>query len=137
MRRPPYLPANSEPFSTINTTPMIDVMLVLIIMMILSLPPLTHEVPIDLPVGGASNGPPPPVHRLSITENGGYLWDNVPMAGAELPGRLAAFKTDPAGPVLHVETSPAARYGRFDETMALVKTTRITKIGFVGNPARF
>lgn len=137
MRRPPYLPANSEPFSTINTTPMIDVLLVLIIMMILSLPPPTHEVPIDLPIRSASNEPPPPVHRLSITENGGYLWDNEPMAGAELPDRLAAFTADPAGPVLHMETSPAARYEWFDETMALVKKAKITKIGFVGNPAGF
>lgn len=129
--------ATFDPVSAINTTPMIDVMLVLIIMMIMSLPAPTHIVPIELPNGGASIGTPPPVHRLTITEGGTYLWDSAPLTAAGLASRLAAFKADPAGPVLHVETSEAARYELFDRTMAMIKRAGISKIGFVGNTPGF
>lgn len=126
-----------EPLSDINTTPMIDVMLVLIIMMIMSLPAPTHKVPVDLPQGGASLDAPPPVHRLTITEGGQYLWDGLPLTTAGLGTQLAAFRTDPAAPVLHVETSEAARYEVFDSTMAMIRRAGISRIGFVGNTPGF
>ncbi len=129
--------ATFEPLSDINTTPMIDVMLVLLIMMMMSLPAPTHQVPVDLPRGGASDDAPPPVHRLTITQDGHYLWDGVPLADVALASQLAAFKTDPAGPVLHVETNGAARYDIFDRTMAMIKRSGISKIGFVGNASGF
>lgn len=137
MRRPHTLPAAGEPFSTINTTPMIDVMLVLLIIMILSLPAPTHKVAVDLPQAAGPNAAPPPVHRLSIAATGGYSWDGAPVSSPELVARLAAFKADPAGPVLHLQTDPEAPYERFDETMVLVKKTGIERIGFVGNPPGF
>jgi len=137
MRRPILQSVSFEPLSTINTTPMIDVMLVLIIMMIMSLPARTHLVPIELPAGGAAIGTPPPVHRLTITESGNYLWDSAPLTTEGLSLRLAAFHADPAGPVLHVETNQAARYDVFDRTMAMIKRAGIGKIGFVGNTAGF
>lgn len=126
-----------EPLSAINTTPMIDVMLVLIIMIIMSLPAPTHQVPVDLPHGSASQDTPPPVHRLTITEDGSYLWDGAPLPTARLASQLAAVKTDPAGAVLHVETNEAARYEIFDRTMATIKRVGISKIGFVGNRPGF
>lgn len=126
-----------EPLSAINTTPMIDVMLVLIIMMMMSLPAPTHQVPVDLPRGGASSDAPPPVHRLTITDGGDYLWDGVPLPTAGLGTQLAAFNADPTAPVLHVETSEAARYEIFDRTMAMIKRAGISKIGFVGNAPGF
>lgn len=129
--------ATFEPLSAINTTPMIDVMLVLIIMMIMSLPAPTHKVPVDLPGDAADIGTPPPVHRLTITEGGNYLWDSAPLATAGLALQLAAFRADPARPVLHVETSQAATYDAFDRTMAMVKRAGISRIGFVGNAPGF
>lgn len=137
MPRSNYQTASFEPLSAINTTPMIDVMLVLIIMMIMSLPAPTHEVPIELPGQGASIGTPPPVHRLTITEDGNYLWDGAPLMSPDLALRLTAFQADPARPVLHVETSKSARYELFDRTMAQVKRAGIGQIGFVGNAAEF
>ena len=137
MRRPHTLPAAGEPFSTINTTPMIDVMLVLLIIMILSLPAPTHKVAVDLPNDKGLNSAPPPVHRLSIAATGAYAWDGAPVSSPQLAARLAVFKADPAGPVLHLQTDPEAPYERFDETMVLVKKAGIEKVGFVGNPPGF
>lgn len=136
MRRPHVLPAQGEPFSAINTTPIIDVMLVLLIMVIFSLPPPTHKVPVDLPTKGA-NTAMPPVHRLSIDAGGGRLWDGVPVDREALRLKLAAHRADPAGPILHMQTDPEAPYERFDETIAMVRAADIDRIGFVGNPPQF
>lgn len=137
MRRPPYLPQSSEPFVAINTTPMIDVMLVLLIMMIMTLPKPTHQVSVELPANSTGAGVPPPVNRLAITDGGAYLWNNAPVSAIQLGALLAATKTDPRQPILHIQTSPSARYDRFDHTLAMVKRAGIEKIGFVGNAAGF
>lgn len=136
MRRPHVVPAEGQPFSAINTTPIIDVMLVLLIMMIFSLPPPTHEVPVDLPSAGAGSTAPP-IHRLSIAADGARMWDDVPVDAPTLRIKLVEHRADPAGPVLHMQTDPEASYERFDETLAMVRTANITKIGFVGNPPQF
>lgn len=137
MRRPPYLPQTHEPFMAINTTPMIDVMLVLLIMMIMSLPKPTHQIPVELPAAGAGVGAPPPVNRLSITDGGNYLWNDTPVSAAQLEAKLGAARTDSRQPVLHMQTSPLAPYNRFDQTLAMVKKAGIEKIGFVGNADGF
>jgi biopolymer transport protein ExbD len=74
------------PFSAINVTPFIDVMLVLLIVMILSVPIATHKVPIDLPTGIGD----PPIerpHQLAIDRGGTLFWDGRRIADAELPAR--------------------------------------------------
>lgn len=120
------------PFSAINVTPFIDVMLVLLIVMILSIPVATHKVPVDLP------GAPKPVleierpHQLAIDRSGALFWDGRPVADAELPALLAAMQRDAAG-VLHMNTDPDARYDRFDGVLAVVKRAGIERLGFVGN----
>lgn len=128
--------AFGEPLTAINITPLIDVMLVLLIMMIMTLPPPTHKVGVDLP-GRSSNGALPPAHRLSIMKNGAYLWDGAPLADGALSRNLTALKNDPAGPVLHMETHPAASYDRFDHTIAAVKNAGIDRVGFIDNPPGF
>jgi biopolymer transport protein ExbD len=129
--------SESEPMSAINTTPLIDVLLVLLIMMIMSLPSPMHKVGVDLPREGDVGGTPPPVHRLTITDAGSYLWDGNALPDAALSSALLTLKNDPAVPLLHMETSPAASYQRFDETIALVKQAGINRVGFIGNPPVF
>ena len=126
--------AEPRPISDINTTPLIDVMLVLLIMIILTVPTPTHQVPVDLP-GGAPlpRKTPPPVHRLDIDVEGRLFWDGAPIADATLPARLAAMRDDPDQPVLHMKTEAETRYARFDQTLAEVKRAGITRLGFVGN----
>lgn len=120
------------PFSAINVTPFIDVMLVLLIVMILSIPVATHKVPVDLP--GAPK-PVPEIERppqLAIDRSGALFWDGRPVADAELPALLAAMQRDAAA-VLHMNTDPDARYDRFDGVLAVVKRAGIERLGFVGN----
>jgi biopolymer transport protein ExbD len=121
----------------INTTPMIDVLLVLIVMLIITLPAQNHKIAVDLPTSLASDAPPPPVHRLAITSTGSYLWDGAALTAASLPITLKAHVADPLAPVLELQTDPAAPYVTFDETLAVVKRAGVTKIGFVGNAPSF
>jgi biopolymer transport protein ExbD len=116
---------------TINTTPLIDLMLVLLVMLILSIPMITHKVPLDLPPPGPAT--PSPVHRLDIDSAGGFRWDGRPIADSGLAPRLARLARDPAHPVLHLAADAETRYERVDETLAEVLRAGITRLGFVGN----
>lgn len=126
-------PTDTAPvMSEINTTPLIDVMLVLLIMMILTIPIMYHKVPIDLP-GGEGNRVLPPVHRLAIDARGNLSWDGESISTAALPARLTALRNDPAKPELHLRTDGATPYVRFDETVAAIKRAGIEKLGMIGN----
>lgn len=134
MRRRPAFAAVVEPpvFRDLNTTPLIDVMLVLLVMFIMVIPIQLHKVPLDLPAGGPSDVERP-IHRLDVTADNTLLWDGSPVSEASLPARLAALARDPAGPVLHVAADGAARYEIFDRTLAAVKKAGINRLGMVGN----
>lgn len=134
--RPPrirYLPPKGDfaPIAQINTTPLVDVMLVLLIMFIMIIPTLSHEVPIDLPGGPPPPGAPPPFHRLDITAAGALLWDGAAIPAASLPARLGAFAADPARPVLHLNADGEARYERVDQVLAQIRGAGVTRMGFV------
>jgi biopolymer transport protein ExbD len=125
---------NFAPIATINTTPLVDVMLVLIIMFILIIPVASHKVALDLP--GAPPpvpGPPPPTHRLDIAANGALLWDGAATAPAALPARLAALAADPQDPVLQLNADGAARYEQVDRILGQIRTAGVTRMGFVNN----
>ncbi|MFS0738326.1 biopolymer transporter ExbD [Sphingomonas sp. 1P06PA] len=134
MRRSAVRPA-AEPalFGEINTTPLIDVMLVLLIMMILTVPITTHKVPLDLPQAGPTAGAPRPTHRLALDPAGALSWDGVPIAIAELPRRLAAHVADPAAPQLTLRAEAETPYLRFDETLATIQRAGVTRLGLVDN----
>ena len=126
-----------EPMMSLNMTPLIDVLLVLIVMMILTVPIVTHKVPIALPQPGPSAGPHT-VHRLDLGADGGLAWDGVAIADAALPARLSALQAEPDAD-LQIAASAEARYARFDQTLAAIKLAGISRLGFVGNDrfARF
>ncbi|SNS12215.1 outer membrane transport energization protein ExbD [Sphingomonas laterariae] len=136
MARPIPFAETHQPMVEMNTTPLIDVMLVLLIMMILTVPVVTHKVAMDLPGDARRSAVPPPVHRLDIAASGALSWDGAAISAAALPARLAALRADAAGPVLHIRPDGEAPYGLVDETLATVKRARIEKIGLVDN-ARF
>jgi biopolymer transport protein ExbD len=120
------------PFSAINVTPFIDVMLVLLIVMILSIPIATHKVPVDLPNDRSTSAQLQPPHQLAIDQTGVLFWDGRRIADAALPELLASVGSDPAA-VLHMRTDPEARYERFDSVLAVVKRAGIERLGFVGH----
>jgi biopolymer transport protein ExbD len=121
------------PIAAINTTPLIDMMLVILIMLIVAIPMTTHKVPLDLPPPDPARTPPPPSHRLMIDAAGALAWDGRPLAAAALPARLAALAADPARPALLLDADGAARYELVDETLAAIRRAGVTRLGFVDN----
>lgn len=129
----PAAPAGDfQPMLAINTTPLIDLMLVLLILFLITVPVQTHKVPVDLPTGTAPPEPRP-VHVLSLDAAGRLAWDGAPIADAGLAPRLAALRADPRGPELHLGAAAETRYERFDETLAAIRRAGIERLGFVGN----
>jgi len=126
------VPADA-PISGINTTPLIDVMLVLLIMFILTIPLATHSVKIRLPGPGTPVDDKPVTHRLAILPGGGLAWDGAALADVDLPARLAAFRAAAPDGILDLQPEGDLRYGRFDSVLAAVKRSGIEKLGFVGN----
>jgi len=119
-----------HPIGEINTTPLVDVMLVLLIMFILIIPVASHKLPVDLPQGDAAS--PAPTHRLDLDAAGRLFWDGRAIGAAEFSQRLAALAADPAEPALLINADPETRYERFDETLAAVRRAGISRLGFVG-----
>ena len=130
-----YVPqGNYAPIAQINTTPLVDVMLVLLIMFIMIIPVMSHKVPLDLPTSDPlPQQAPPPSHRLDILAGGGLLWDGAAIAPAALSGRLAAFAADPADPELHLNAEGEARYEQVDQILAQIRRAGVTRLGFVDN----
>lgn len=126
-------PGNFAPIAQINTTPLVDVMLVLLIMFIITIPVASHKVPLDLPTFSPRLVAPPPPHRLDIAAGGALSWDGAPLAAAALPARLAALTADPARPELQLNPDAEARYEQVDRILAMIRTAGVTRLGFVNN----
>src|SRR3954471_24496852 len=109
-RRLAFAVAQDAPISGINTTPPIDVMLVLLIMFILTIPVATHSVKIRLPGPGTPLDDKPVVHRLATLPSGALAGDGAARAARDLAARLAAFRAaEPAG-VLEMQAEGDTRY---------------------------
>jgi len=130
--------SSAEPMLEMNMTPLIDVLLVLIIMFIITIPPQTHAVKLDLPVNQQNNTPPPvdPVkNKVVITQSGAILWNGAPVNLATLRQYLDASQQMNPVPELHLQPEAEARYETVDEVLAVTKKAKVEKMGFVGNEA--
>lgn len=121
-----------NPIAEINTTPLIDLMLVLLVMFIIIVPVSTHKIEADLPTPSNDVVTPPPAHRLDIDAGGRLFWDGTPIAADALRQRLGAMVADPAQPVLQMNAHDETRYERFDEVLGIVRRAGVTRLGFVG-----
>ncbi|VVT23111.1 conserved hypothetical protein [Sphingomonas sp. EC-HK361] len=135
MRR--FVPATHSatshaPIDGINITPLIDVMLVLLVMFIITLPATMHQIPIDLPQPGPDKALPRTMHRLEIARGGAVALDGARVSQAALAARLGTLAQDPQA-MLVMKTDPQARYDTFVQTTATVKRAGITRLGFEGN----
>ena len=129
---------SAEPMMDINTTPLIDVLLVLLIMFIITIPIQTHAVKLDLPQQTPDQAPPPidPIkNKVVITAAGQILWNGSPLSLDQL--RLYLDRTQQMNPTpeLHLQPEPTARYELVDEVLAVTKKAHVDKMGFVGNEA--
>lgn len=126
----------AEPMMDINTTPLIDVMLVLLIMLIITIPVQSHAVKLDLPVN-QPNQPPPPIDPVKnivvVTRQGQILWNGSPVTKPQLRAYLDATQQMQVIPELHLQPESTARYVLVDEVLAITKQAHVQKMGFVGN----
>jgi biopolymer transport protein ExbD len=130
--------AEGEPMMDINTTPLIDVMLVLLIMFIITIPIQTHAVKLDLPQDQPNQQPPPidPVkNKVVIMPNRAVLWNGAPVDLVTLRQYLDLTQQMNPVPELHLQPDPNAPYEVVDEVLAVTKRAHVEKMGFVGNEA--
>jgi biopolymer transport protein ExbD len=118
----------------INMTPLIDVMLVLLIMFIITIPVMTHAVKLDMP--RASNAPSqvqPVVINLEIDFDGTVLWNGTPVDIESLEGYFRREAANDPQPELHIRPSKRAKYDVVARVLASAQRNGMRKIGFVGN----
>jgi len=126
---------NDEVMSEINMTPLVDVMLVLLIIFIITVPVLTHSVNVDLP--RASNQQTelkPQTVQLAVTANGDVFWNEDKLDAAALTARLKTAAAMSPQPEIHLRGDKAVPYEHVVKTMAAVQQAGILKLGFVTEP---
>ncbi len=126
----------AEVMADINTTPLVDVLLVLLVMLIITIPIQLHSVNIEMP---SSNAPPPPVPpeivRIDVAPGGVFLWNGQPLAGrAELEARLQeAAAAQPQQPEIHLRPGRRAKYETVAAVLASAQRLGLARIGLVGS----
>jgi len=122
---------DGSPMMEMNTTPLIDVMLVLLIMFIITIPPITHAVEIDLPVSQPEETPPPPVdpviNKIIILPTNEIQWNGTPVSLDQMNQYLLQTKSMSPEPELQFQPAPNATYDIVDKALAIVKGSGITK----------
>jgi biopolymer transport protein ExbD len=124
-----------EVMNEINMTPLVDVMLVLLIIFMITIPVMQHSVNIDLP--RASNLPQdikPETVRLAVDANGTYYWNEEAVEDQALEPRLQAQAARNPQPEMHIRADKSVRYERVAQLMAAAQRTGLKKIGFVTEP---
>jgi len=124
-----------EVMNEINMTPLVDVMLVLLIIFIITVPVMKHSVEIDLP--RASSQPQdarPETVRLSIDAQGAYYWNENRIDARDLPRLLKDAAARSPQPELHIRGDKAVRYERVAQAMSAAQQAGVRKIGFITEP---
>ncbi len=126
---------DGEPMMEMNMTPLIDVLLVLLIMFIITIPIQTHAVKVDLPSNSQNN--PPPIdaqkNKVSIDAAGTVSWNGAPVDDLTLRQYLDQTTQMTPEPELHFQPDPNAKYDVVDRTLAVIKRSSVSKLGFIGN----
>lgn len=127
---------DGQPMMEMNMTPLIDVLLVLIIMFIITIPIQSHAVKVDLPVNDPNAVEPlvePDKNKITIDPAGVVSWNGAPVDPLTLRQYLNIASGMNPEPELHFQPDAQARYDAVDRTLAVIKRSRVTKLGFIGN----
>jgi biopolymer transport protein ExbD len=124
---------DDEPTAEINTTPLIDVMLVLLIMLIVTLPAPRHAIKLDTPQQSKEpfDHPLRPV-SIAIDFDGSIAWNGAPIEVADLDGRLKVEAAHDPQAEIHIVPHRLTKYGHVAHVMALAQRDGLTKLGVVG-----
>jgi len=127
---------DGSPMGEMNSTPLIDVMLVLLIMFIITIPPVTHAVKIDLPIpNDAQVDDPidPVINKVVILPTNEILWNGTPVSLDQMSQYLDQTKAMSPEPELQFQPAPTTGYEIVDFALARIKSANVEKFGFVGN----
>jgi biopolymer transport protein ExbD len=126
--------SDGEPMIEMNMTPLIDVMLVLLIMFIITIPIQTHAVKMNMPVGPSAPPPvPPEIIRIDVDFDGTIGWNGVIVERAELESKLATVAAQADQPEVHLRPNKLVTYKVVAMILASAQRLGVTKIGIVGN----
>jgi len=123
------------PMAEMNTTPLIDVMLVLLIMFIITVPTQSHQVEVALPQPTEipNDWIKPLSNDLTMTASGNLSWNLHRINDAQLAGLLAEVAARPVPPEVHFRPDAAARYQRVDQVLSIAAHSGASTFGFAGN----
>ena len=127
---------SDDMMSEINMIPFIDVMLVLLIIFIITVPVIKHAVNIELPQASMEKVlDKPETIRLAVNADGAYFWNDQRVEDAEFSTRLQAAAAREPQPERHIRGDKAVRYERVAQAMATAQRSGVRKIGFITEPA--
>ena len=124
---------HSRPMAELNTTPLIDVMLVLLVMFIITIPVATHTLPVDLPLPNDEAMLSPVENKIVVSETGQVLWNGEPVSQTTLRSLLTRSATMAPEATTLFEPEANASYADTAGVVRTVKETKVTKFAFVGN----
>ena len=127
---------DGTPMMEMNMTPLIDVLLVLLIMFIITIPVATHAINIDLPSPNPNPDQPdvdPITNKVVVTEDNQILWNGEPLNQEGLAYNLQQSMALPVEPTLEFEPMANASYDLSARVLTVIKNSGVTKFGFVGN----
>ena len=123
---------SDEVMNEINMTPLVDVMLVLLIIFIITVPVMKHSVNIDLPRATSQpEEPKPDTIQLAILEDGSYNWNGKAITDAELETNMQAEAAKEPQPELHIRGARDVKYEKVAQAMAAAQRSNLKKIGFI------
>ena len=126
---------SDEVMNEINMTPLVDVMLVLLIIFIITVPVMKHAVNVDLPrASNQRQESKPETIQLSVDAQGSYYWNEAKVDDARLPELLQAEAAKEPQPDLHIRGDKEVRYERVAQAMAAAQQAGVKKIGFITEP---
>jgi biopolymer transport protein ExbD len=125
---------DAEVMMDINTTPLIDVMLVLLVMLIITIPIQLHAVNLEMPVGvPPSNSIKPEKVQIDIDEKSVVYWQGLPVTAQELDEKMALVATMTPQPEVHIRPNKDCRYAVFANVLSTSKRKGLTKMAVIGH----
>jgi biopolymer transport protein ExbD len=126
---------SDEVMNEINMTPLVDIMLVLLVIFIITIPVMQHAVNIDLPrASNQVNTAKPETIRVDVDASGAYFWNDASIQESDLAAKLAAVAAAEPQAELHIRGDRAVRYERVARVMAATQRAGVKKIGFITEP---
>ena len=127
--------SDAEVMVEMNTTPLIDVMLVLLVMLIITIPVQLHSINLELP---SASAPPPPLEprvvRIDVLPGGQVIWDGEALAGREtLEAKLAQAAAQADAPEIHLRPDRSAKYDTVAGVLAAAQRHGLAKVGLIGS----